>query len=154
MKKKVLLFVGVLSLMGIVVAYFLRAPAGSAPPKGRDLPEQVNANQTMTNADNNVSQAGQKEAQTPKPSRAELVAFAVNQANQPISFYGRVVDQDDTPVPGVAIRLRYAQAVALGTMTSETSKLVELATDGRRAIPVNRSPSGENQHRVNGQNWV
>ncbi|MEN9840907.1 MAG: hypothetical protein RL376_707 [Verrucomicrobiota bacterium] len=52
-----------------------------------------------------------------KRGRILEVREIVQQANQPISFYGQVIDQDNAPLPGVKVRfsVKYTQSLIPGT---------------------------------------
>lgn len=56
----------------------------------------------------------------------------MRQANQPVAFYGQVVDQDDQPIPGVKVRLgvRYTEEVLPG-FTDDRFRYFDEVTDSR-----------------------
>jgi hypothetical protein len=62
--------------------------------------------------------------------RIEQVRGAMNDANQPISFYGTVIDQDGAPLPGVKVTLGVRRtSELLPGITTDNSDRFALTTD-------------------------
>lgn len=62
--------------------------------------------------------------------RIEQIRGAMNDANQPISFYGTVIDQDGAPLPGVKVTLGVRRtSELLPGITTDNSDRFTLTTD-------------------------
>lgn len=106
MKDRKLIFTGLL-LVGVAATVFfarrrekaftLEVPAAS--PATATVPASPIPNEAATNAAQQRQPAGEE--------RAKGVFEAIEGTNQPINFYGKVVDRDQRPLDGVKISYQY-----------------------------------------------
>ena len=59
------------------------------------------------------------------------VQDSARQANQPIEFYGKVIDQDDNPIPGVRVKIgvRWTQELSLPGTSKDVFNRFEVLSD-------------------------
>lgn len=99
------LFAAILVVLAAVVALFLRrgdVPASKAAVSSADrnvsaTPQESDAHNTLPNA-----------SETSDRDDPAKMRRAIEAGNVPINFWGRVVDQDEMPLPGVRIAYRYS----------------------------------------------
>jgi len=71
------------------------------------------------------------------PSRSDVIQDAASQANQPVAFYGRVVDQGGQPVPGVTVHLSLRwTAQPIPGLTTDKFKAIARTTDANGLFSV------------------
>lgn len=93
-------------------------PTDSLSPTANTTPSTAPATQAANPATSGTSAV--------KPALSAQLHEIMSSANRPISFFGKVIDQDDNPIPGVKVTLqiRYMKAVGpvgIGDTFSESA---------------------------------
>jgi hypothetical protein len=104
MKKRTLLL-----LIVVLVLLFLlwRLPQPqSVPPVGKAAPAAEPTSQQSAD-ETKMTAAAKMPTATPgaKPDKLEFLRDLAQKSNRPIRFYGKVIDQDENPIPGVKVTL-------------------------------------------------
>lgn len=116
-----------------------KVPVPSAPSMKEINPQSVSGGSTpiarvSTPAESSASNEGRR--------RAVVEQFVANR-NQPINFYGLVVDQESNALSGVHIRS------SVGQLTMEDPAVVEMGL-GSKEIPIERTTGIDGRFEING----
>jgi hypothetical protein len=144
MKKRVL--VVVLLLIAAFFAWWLwprlrsNAPLSEKPGSSTNqevAPNKETAVGASTVPATSASTVAATKPAAAKPSKEEQLRDVMNSANRPISFYGKVIDQDGNPIPDVKVtfKIRYTKEVlggGIGDTFAEPS--VTTGIDGKFAL--------------------
>jgi hypothetical protein len=104
MKKRTLLLVIVVLVLLFLLWWLPRTQsvplAGKAAPAAQPTSQQP-ADETKTTAAAKMPPA----TPGPKPDKLEFLRDLAQKSNRPIQFYGKVIDQNENPIPGVKVTL-------------------------------------------------
>lgn len=139
MRKRILI-VGLL-VLAVFLAWWLWASKQSAAPtpsatNPSPKSEVGSAQNTKAPGASTSAQSGAAPAST-KPGLKEQLREVMNSANRPISFFGKVIDQDDNPIPDVKVtfEIRYTKEVGpVGIGDTFDYPSVTTGSDGRFAL--------------------
>ena len=131
MKKKYYIIIGL--ALALIIAWLLLL---SRPESEKSVPA-VTESQKVSSPTSSPAPHADYLAKTPLAGppaevikRIEQVRGAMNDANQPISFYGTVIDQDGAPLPGVKVTLGVRRtSELLPGITTDNSDRFTLTTD-------------------------
>ncbi len=137
MKKWTLILL--LLLLVLVLSFWWRArKSGQTPNVARQEPQgspAIARKAPAAKADVSSDDLARTPWSGPDDYKRRVIATvrdAAQKANQPIEFYGKVIDQDGNPIPGVKVKLsvRWTHELLPGTAKDEFSRF-ELTTDAR-----------------------
>lgn len=123
MKKRTLVLLLLLA-SALVLLFWWRLREPSRPPKAAQQESQgspaVAQKTPAVKGDVSSDDLARTPLSGPDDYKRRVIATvhdAAQKANQPIEFYGKVIDQDDNPIPGVVVKLgvRWTQELLPGT---------------------------------------
>ena len=138
MKKKLYIIVVLVALALLLLWLWLRREQPAIAASQTNTPSQVMLGATgpmITTED--LAKTPWQGTEDYKRSRIAEVRDVIKGANQPISFYGKVVDQDGIPLPGVKVRLniKHTQEPLPGA-SRDVIKYLNLTTDDQGLFGV------------------
>lgn len=103
--KKRTLFLAVIALLVLLLWWLLRPQ--QRPSVGKVAPTAEPTGQQTAGATNATAPITPTPTATPppRPDKLEFLRDLAQQSNRPIQFYGKVIDQDENPIPGVKVTL-------------------------------------------------
>jgi hypothetical protein len=137
MKHRNLFLLGLMLLAAALLLWVRlgsRKQATPAPPPATQAPEEKRSPQAPTNAvtPDDLANTPWQGTEEQKRSRIAEVREVMNQANQPVSFWGLVVDQDNQPLQGVRVKLslKHTREILPGA-TQDVFEYFDTVTDPR-----------------------
>jgi hypothetical protein len=101
--KKRYLFLAAIALLALLLWWLLRTQRG--PSVGKVAPTADPTSQQSASVAKAPAPIMPPAAPAPRPDKLEFLRDLAQQSNRPIRFYGKVIDQDENPIPGVKVTL-------------------------------------------------